>query len=104
MDKAVSYVHAYVNERGHPVRQILEQRESISRFADRAQMAVIEEHVEVTGARHHDDLTGRPRLRFAIETARKTACPIVVARFEQLAFKSQFIAQLMTERVRFIVV
>jgi DNA invertase Pin-like site-specific DNA recombinase len=66
-------------------------------------MRLAAEHVEVETGKGADALDRRPVLRRALAQARKTKCPVIVAKLDRLSRDVAFISGLMALRVPFIV-
>jgi DNA invertase Pin-like site-specific DNA recombinase len=79
------------------------QRSAIARFVEAEGLDLIAEHVEVETGKGADALDRRPVLREALTRARKAKAAVVVAKLDRLSPDVAFIANLMAQRVPFIV-
>jgi DNA invertase Pin-like site-specific DNA recombinase len=79
------------------------QREAVERFAQANGFEVAAELVEVETGKGADALDKRPKLKAALDQARKRRCSICVAKLDRLSRDVAFIAGLMAQRVPFIV-
>ena len=79
------------------------QREAIARFAERIGFALVGEETEVETVMGADALERRPKLKSALDLAKKHKCSIIVAKLDRLSRDVHFISGLMTKRVPFIV-
>jgi DNA invertase Pin-like site-specific DNA recombinase len=80
------------------------QRAAVIRFAEAEGLTVIGEHVGTKTGKGADALERRPRLAAALKAAKTAKCPIVVAKLDRLSRDVAFIANLMAQRVPFVVV
>src|SRR6516165_2086732 len=79
------------------------QREAIVRFAEANGFALAGEELEVETGKGADALDRRPKLKSALDLAKKHKCSIIVAKLDRLSRDVHFISRLMTKRVPFIV-
>ena len=79
------------------------QREAIARFADANGFVLEGEEIEVETGKGADALDRRPKLKSALDLAKKHKCSIIVAKLDRLSRDVHFISGLMTKRVPFIV-
>jgi len=79
------------------------QREAIVRFAEANGFALAGEEIEVETGKGADALDRRPKLKSALDLAKKHKCSIIVAKLDRLSRDVHFISGLMTKRVPFIV-
>jgi DNA invertase Pin-like site-specific DNA recombinase len=103
MRSAVSYLRVSTASQGRSGLGIDAQRDAIVRFAETEGFAIVAEHVEIETAKGADALDRRPILRGALAQARKAKCPVLVAKLDRLSRDVAFIANLMVQRVPFIV-
>jgi DNA invertase Pin-like site-specific DNA recombinase len=103
MDKAVAYIRVSTAQQGRSGLGIEAQRDAIQRFAAAEGLELVAEFVEIETGKGADALDRRPQLSAALSAARRTACPVVVAKLDRLSRDVAFIAGLMAQRVSFIV-
>ena len=101
--KFVSYLRVSTDRQGRSGLGLEAQREAIRRFADAEGLLRQAEFVEVETGAGADALDKRPELKAALDEARRSGCPIVVAKLDRLSRDVAFIAGLMTQRVPFVV-
>jgi DNA invertase Pin-like site-specific DNA recombinase len=77
------------------------QQALIKRFADQESFEIGETFTVIQSGKVDDER--RPQLRAALEAARKTKAPIVVAKLDRLSRDVHFISGLMKHKVAFIV-
>jgi len=75
----------------------------VARFAEAEGLTVIAEYVESESGKGADALDRRPQLAAALARARLNKCPVLVSKLDRLSRDLAFIANLMAQRVRFIV-
>jgi DNA invertase Pin-like site-specific DNA recombinase len=73
------------------------------RFAETEGLTLAGEFVETETGKGSDALAQRPRLKAALEAARKAKCPVVVSKLDRLIRDVAVIARLIAQRVPFIV-
>jgi DNA invertase Pin-like site-specific DNA recombinase len=103
MNAAISYLRVSTDRQGKSGLGLEAQRDAIARFAEAEGFAIAAEHVEVETGKGADALDRRPVLRTALTQARKTKCPVIVAKLDRLSRDVAFVAGLMSQRVPFIV-
>ena len=103
MTGAVAYYRVSTARQGKSGLGIEAQRAAVQRFAETEGIEIIAEHVEVETGKGADALDRRPKLAAALACARKTKCPVLVAKLDRLSRDVQFISGLMAHRVPFIV-
>jgi DNA invertase Pin-like site-specific DNA recombinase len=79
------------------------QREAVARFIAAEHLELLSEHVEVETGKGADALERRPKLREAMEQARKAKASVVIAKLDRLSGNVAFISGLMNKHVPFIV-
>ena len=80
------------------------QRQAVARFADAEGFEVVADYTEVETGKGSDALDRRPQLAAALAAARRHGkCAVVVAKLDRLSRDVAFIANLMAERVPFVV-
>jgi DNA invertase Pin-like site-specific DNA recombinase len=101
--KLVTYLRVSTDKQGRSGLGIEAQRNAIARFAEAEGLTVISELVEVETGKGADALDRRPLLREALAVARKHKAAVCVAKLDRLSRDVAFIANLMVQRVPFIV-
>jgi DNA invertase Pin-like site-specific DNA recombinase len=103
MASAVAYCRVSTAKQGKSGLGIDAQRATIQRFAQAEGIDLIGEYVEIETGKGADALDRRPELAAALTRARKTKCPVIVAKLDRLSRDVHFISGLMTHKVPFIV-
>jgi len=103
MRTVIAYLRVSTGRQGKSGLGIEAQREAIARFVEAEGLELIGEHVEVETGKGSDALDRRPVLRDALALARKAKAAVVVAKLDRLSRDVAFIANLMAQRVPFIV-
>ena len=103
MRSVIAYLRVSTGKQGKSGLGIEGQRQAIARFVDAEGLELIGEHVEVETGKGADALDRRPVLRDALALARKAKAAVVVAKLDRLSRDVAFIANLMAQRVPFIV-
>src|SRR5271166_1792489 len=107
MDRAVTQAIAYyrvsTQRQGRSGLGVEAQKAAVQRFAEAEGIELIAEHVEVETGKGADALDRRPKLAAALDQARKSKSPILVAKLDRLSRDVHFISGLMAHRVPFIV-
>lgn len=103
MASVVAYLRVSTGKQGKSGLGIEAQRQAIARFVESEGLELIGEHVEVETGKGSDALDRRPVLRDALALARKAKASVVVAKLDRLSRDVAFIANLMAQRVPFIV-
>src|SRR3954466_11200631 len=80
MPPIVSYLRVSTTRQGRSGLGLEAQRAAIARFVEAEGYEVIEEFVEVESGKGADALDLRPELASALARAKRTKCPVVVAR------------------------
>jgi DNA invertase Pin-like site-specific DNA recombinase len=101
--KLVAYVRVSTDQQGKSGLGIEAQKAAIARFAEVEGLEIVAELVEVETGKGSDALDRRPLLREALAVARKHKAAVVVAKLDRLSRDVAFIANLMVQRVPFIV-
>jgi DNA invertase Pin-like site-specific DNA recombinase len=101
--KIVSYLRVSTAGQGRSGLGLEAQRDAIARFAAAEGLEIISELVEVETGKGSDALDRRPLLREALALARKHRAAVCVAKLDRLSRDVAFIANLMVQRVPFIV-
>src|SRR4051812_23955923 len=103
MRAAVVYVRVSSEQQGKSGLGIEAQRRAVERFVAEHGFTVVAEHVEVETRKGSDALERRPQLAAALKRAKGEKCPVIVAKLDRLSRDVAFVADLMTQRVPFIV-
>ncbi|MDQ0395189.1 recombinase family protein [Labrys monachus] len=103
MNIAVAYLRVSTGRQGKSGLGIEAQRDAIRRFAEAEGIAIIGEHMEVESGKGTDALDRRPQLAAALAAAKRSKCPIIVAKLDRLSRDVAFIAGLMAQKTPFIV-
>jgi DNA invertase Pin-like site-specific DNA recombinase len=101
--EAVAYIRVSTAQQGRSGLGIEAQRDAIQRFAAAEGIELIEEFIEIETGKGVDALDRRPQLAASLSAARRTGCPVIVAKLDRLSRDVAFIAGLMAQRVPFIV-
>jgi len=101
--EAVAYIRVSTAQQGRSGLGIEAQRDAIQRFAAAEIIELMEEFVEIETGKGSDALDRRPQLAASLSAARRTGCPVIVAKLDRLSRDVAFIAGLMAQRVPFIV-
>jgi DNA invertase Pin-like site-specific DNA recombinase len=103
MASAISYLRVSTERQGRSGLGLDAQRERIREFAAREGFELAAEFVEVETGKGSDALDRRPQLAAALNQARRSGCPIIVAKLDRLSRDVHFISGLMSKRTAFIV-
>jgi DNA invertase Pin-like site-specific DNA recombinase len=103
MSQAIAYYRVSTTRQGKSGLGIEAQRAAVQRFAAAEGFDLVGEHVEVETGKGADALDRRPKLSAALWQARKSRCPILVAKLDRLSRDVHFISGLMAHKVPFIV-
>lgn len=102
--RVVTYLRVSTVSQGRSGLGLEAQRAAVAQFAAAEGLTIAAEHVEIETGKGSDALARRPKLKTALDEARRLRCPVVVAKLDRLSRDVAFIAGLMAERVPFIVV
>lgn len=100
---AVPYLRVSTSKQGKNGLGIEAQRDRIARFAEVEGFELTAEFVEVETGKGWNALDRRPVLREALASAKKLKAPVIVAKLDRLSRDTYFIADLMRQKVNFIV-
>ena len=103
MKRIIAYCRVSTDRQGKSGLGLEAQRGAIARFAETNGFALVGEEVEVETGKGADALERRPKLKSALDLAKKHKCSIIVAKLDRLSRDVHFISGLMTKRVPFIV-
>jgi DNA invertase Pin-like site-specific DNA recombinase len=101
--QAVVYTRVSTDRQGKSGLGLQAQLDAITRFAESEGMEIIATYTDVETGKGSDALERRPKLKAAMDVARKAKCPVVVAKLDRLSRDVAFISGLMAQRVPFIV-
>jgi DNA invertase Pin-like site-specific DNA recombinase len=101
--RIISYARVSTDQQGRSGLGIAAQLAAIRRFAEQEGLELLAEHVEVETGMGTDALERRPILREALNQARNAKAAVCVAKLDRLSRDVAFIANLMAQRVPFIV-
>jgi DNA invertase Pin-like site-specific DNA recombinase len=103
MKPIIAYCRVSTDRQGKSGLGLEAQREAIAQFADANGFALVGEEIEVETGGGADALDRRPKLKGALDLAKKRKCSVIVAKLDRLSRDVHFISGLMTKRVPFIV-
>ena len=103
MKPIIAYCRVSTDRQGKSGLGLEAQRDAIARFVEANGFHVMGEEIEVETGKGADALDRRPKLKSALDLAKKHKCSIVVAKLDRLSRDVHFISGLMTNRVAFIV-
>jgi DNA invertase Pin-like site-specific DNA recombinase len=103
MRQVIAYYRVSTDRQGRSGLGLSAQREAVARFIAAEHLELLGEHVEVETGKGADALERRPKLREAMEQARKAKCPLIVAALDRLSRDIAFVSVLMAQKVPFIV-
>src|SRR5438128_4078131 len=103
MTQAIAYYRVSTARQGRSGLGIEAQRAAVLRFAEAEGINLVGERTEVETGKGADALERRPELAAALAEARKSKCPVVVAKLDRLSRDVHFISGLMAHRVPFVV-
>ena len=103
MKPIIAYCRVSTDRQGKSGLGLEAQREAIARFVEANGFAFVGEEIEVETGKGADALDRRPKLKSALDLAKKHKCSIIVAKLDRLSRDVHFISGLMTNRVAFIV-
>src|SRR5260370_42672370 len=101
MAKAVAYGRVSTQRQGRSGLGSEAQKAAVQRFAEAEGIKLIDEHVEIETGKGADALDRRPKLAAALDQARKSKSPILVAKLDRLSRDVHFISGLMARHVPF---
>jgi DNA invertase Pin-like site-specific DNA recombinase len=101
--RLISYCRVSTGRQGRSGLGLEAQQRAIARFAEAGDYIIRREFIEVETGRGSDALDRRPMLAEALAEARCLKCAIVCAKLDRLSRDVAFIANLMVQKVRFVV-
>jgi DNA invertase Pin-like site-specific DNA recombinase len=99
----VAYYRVSTQKQGKSGLGLDAQRKAVANFAAAEGFTIIAEFDEVETGKGSDALDRRPQLRAALKAAKKAKCEVAVAKLDRLSRDVAFTANLMAQRVPFIV-
>lgn len=103
MPNILAYYRVSTMRQGKSGLGLEAQRAAVERFAEGEGLTIVNEFVEIESGKGADALNLRPKLAAALAEARKQKCSVVVAKLDRLSRDVAFVAELMSQRVPFIV-
>ena len=103
MKPFVAYYRVPTERQGKSGLGIEAQRAAVIRFAEAEGLERIAEFTEVETGKGSDALDRRPQLAGALAAAKTAKCAVIVAKLDRLSRDVAFIANLMAQRVPFVV-
>jgi len=103
MAPLIAYYRVSTQKQGRSGLGLAAQRSAVTAFAQAEGFTVIAEFSEVETGKGSDALDQRPQLKAALKAAKKAKCEVAVAKLDRLSRDVAFIANLMAQRVPFIV-
>jgi len=103
VQRIIAYLRVSTQRQGRSGLGLDAQERAIEHFAEAQGMDLVATFTEVETGKGADALDRRPQLAAALDRARRERCPVIVAKLDRLSRDVAFIANLMVERVPFIV-
>jgi DNA invertase Pin-like site-specific DNA recombinase len=103
MKPAVTYIRVSTGKQGRSGLGLEAQQATIARFCEIEGFEIGSQFIEIETGKGADALDRRPQLAAALNAAKQTQCPVIVAKLDRLSRDVAFIAGLMANRVPFIV-
>ena len=103
MKPIIAYYRVSTERQGKSGLGLEAQREAIARFAQSNGFSLAGEEIEAETGKGADALDRRPKLKSALDLAKKHKCSIIVAKLDRLSRDVHFISGQMTKRIPFIV-
>jgi DNA invertase Pin-like site-specific DNA recombinase len=101
MRPAIGYIRVSTEKQGRSGLGLEAQQEALQRFAEAEGYSFLETFKDIESGKKGEDQ--RPALAAALEKARKSRVPIIVAKLDRLSRDVHYISGLMKHRVPFIV-
>ena len=99
----IAYYRVSTKKQGESGLGLAAQRRAVVAFAEAEGFEIQAEFTEVESGKGTDALERRPQLRAALKAAKKAKCHVAVAKLDRLSRDVAFIANLMIQRVAFLV-
>src|SRR6188472_446595 len=99
----IAYYRVSTAKQGQSGLGLAGQRRAVVAFAEAEGFEILAEFTEVETGKGSDALERRPQLRAALKAAKKAKCHVAVAKLDRLSRDVAFIANLMVQRVAFLV-
>jgi DNA invertase Pin-like site-specific DNA recombinase len=99
----VSYLRVSTEKQGRSGLGIAAQRDAVNRFADVHGYTIVAEYEEMETGKGADALDRRPKLKAALDHAKRLGVSVLVAKLDRLSRDVHFVSGLMANRVPFIV-
>jgi DNA invertase Pin-like site-specific DNA recombinase len=103
MSNVIAYYRVSTERQRRSGLGIEAQRSCVHRFVEAEVLTILSEYTEAETGKGTDALDRRPQLAAALAAARAARCPVVVAKLDRLSRDVAFVANLMAQRVPFIV-
>jgi DNA invertase Pin-like site-specific DNA recombinase len=103
MSNVIAYYRVSTERQRRSGLGIEAQRSTVHRFAQAEGLTILSEYIEAESGKGSDALERRPKLGAALAAARAARCPVVVAKLDRLSRDVAFVANLMAQRVPFMV-
>jgi DNA invertase Pin-like site-specific DNA recombinase len=103
MSNVIAYFRVSTERQRRSGLGIEAQRSTVHRFAEAEGLTMLSEYIEAETGKGADALNRRPQLAAALATARAARCPVLVAKLDRLSRDVAFVANLMAQRVPFMV-
>jgi len=99
----IAYYRVSTAKQGQSGLGLAAQRRAVVAFGETEGFEILAEFTEVETGKGSDALERRPQLRAALKAAKKAKCHVAVAKLDRLLRDVAFIANLMVQRVPFLV-
>jgi DNA invertase Pin-like site-specific DNA recombinase len=100
--KFVAYYRVSTVRQGQSGLGLEAQQESVRRYLNGGDWALLAEHQEVEPGKGADALEKRPQLKAALAECRRQGATLIIAKLDRLARNVHFVSGLMESRVRFV--
>src|SRR4030088_2446179 len=103
MERAIAYLRVSTQQQQRSGLGIEAQRATVRQFVAAERLTLVAEFVEFESGKGADALERRPQLAAALAAAKVKKCSVVVAKLDRLSRDVAFVADLMAQRVPFMV-
>jgi len=103
MHSAIAYLRVSTQRQQRSGLGVEAQRAAIARFADAEGILLVGEYIEAETGKGSDALDQRPQLGAALAAAKSAKCCVVVSKLDRLSRDVAFVADLVAQKVPFIV-